>query len=294
MRILLFGPNGQIGREILRRAAGSGDEVVACPREACDLTRAESVSSTLKDAACDAVINAAAYTSVDKAETDAEIAGAVNAEAPRVMARACAEKKIPLIHFSTDYVFDGESLRPYIENDSPNPLNVYGATKLAGESAIRASGATHAILRLSWVFSAHGANFVKSMLRMGRERGAVRVVDDQRGRPTAASHAADVAIGVARALIEDASRTGVYHFAGAEAVTWAGFAERIFKDARLPVDVARIPTTAYPTPARRPRYSVLDTTKFTKTFGVAAPSWRDGLVEVLNELGASPQEQGPL
>jgi dTDP-4-dehydrorhamnose reductase len=283
MRALLFGASGQVGTELLRRASKSV-EIVPARRDACDLATPGAAAAAIAGAACDVVLNAAAYTAVDKAEQEPARAQALNAAAPAEMAKACAERGLPFIHFSTDYVFDGEGVRPYNETDAANPLGVYGLTKLAGERAIQQSGAAHAILRLSWVFSAHGANFVKTMRRIGREKGAARVVDDQRGRPTAAAHAADAALLVGRALLEDRSKGGVYHVAGDKAVTWADFAKEIFTASRLTVDLARIPTTAFPTPARRPKYSVLDTTKFTKTFGMAAPSWKHGLAEVVKEL----------
>lgn len=281
MRILLFGANGQVGAEI--RARG-GAEVVAVTRADCDLSRPRDAAAIVASADCDIVVNAAAYTQVDKAESEADLARLVNAEAPLEIAKACTARGLPLIHFSTDYVFDGEGVRPYRESDPTGPIGVYGATKLAGEEAVAASGAAHAILRLSWVFSAHGANFVKTMRRIAREKGAARVVDDQRGRPTAAADAADAALLVARALFNDRGKGGVYHFAGAETTTWADFAERIFSVSRVPVSLTRIPTSAFPTPARRPKYSVLDTTKFTKTFGMAAPSWKKSLDAVIAEL----------
>ncbi|MEQ1929802.1 MAG: dTDP-4-dehydrorhamnose reductase [Parvularculaceae bacterium] len=283
MRVLLFGPGGQVGTEIRRRAANLA-EIVPVGRGACDLAAPESARAAILDSGCDIVINASAYTAVDKAETEPALARAVNAEAPRVMAQACALRAIPLVHFSTDYVFDGEGVRPYIETDRTNPLGVYGASKREGEAAIEASGATYAILRLSWVFSAHGGNFVKTMRRLGRESGAVRVVDDQRGRPTAAADATDAALLIARALKGDRGKGGVYHFAGAETATWADFAAQVFAASRMTVDLTRIPTSAFPTPARRPKYSVLDTTKFTKTFGMSAPSWKAGLADVIREL----------
>ncbi|NWG70253.1 MAG: dTDP-4-dehydrorhamnose reductase [Parvularculaceae bacterium] len=283
MRVLLFGPGGQVGTEVRRRAPSDLD-IVALDRSRCDLTASGAASTAIEAARCDVVLNTSAYTAVDKAESEPEAARRVNAEAPAEMARACSRLGIPLVHLSTDYVFDGESLRPYLETDATNPLGVYGATKREGEEAVAASGATYAILRLSWVFSSHGSNFVKTMRRIGREHGAARVVCDQRGRPTPAAHAADAALVVALALANDRSKAGIYHFAGAETTTWADFAERVFALSRLSVDLARIATSAYPTPARRPKYSVLDTTKFTRTFGAPAPSWRPALAEVIAEL----------
>lgn len=285
MRVLLFGPSGQVGTEIRRRAPADA-RILAADRAGCDLAAQGAARAAIESAACDAVINAAAYTSVDKAESEPALARAINAAAPGEMAETCARLGIPLIHLSTDYVFDGEGVRPYLETDAADPLGVYGASKREGEERIAAAGASHAILRLSWVFSAHGANFVKTMRRIGRESGAVRVVDDQRGRPTAAAQAAQAALIAAAALAADPAKSGIYHFAGAESVTWADFAEKIFALSRLAVDLTRIPTSAYPTTARRPKYSVLDTTKFTRIFGMPAPSWKPALAEVIAELDA--------
>lgn len=291
MRLLVFGAGGQVGTEIVRRAVARGHDVLAFARADLDLETKGAASAAVARLAPDAVVYAAAYTAVDRAESERERAHAVNAEAAGEIAAAAARLGAPLIHFSTDYVFDGEGCRPYLEEDATGPLSVYGQTKLEGERLVAAAGGPHAILRLSWVFSAHGGNFVKTMLRLGRERGAVRVVDDQRGRPTPAAAAAAAALAVLDALRRDRSCSGVYHFAGDAAVSWADFAEAIFAAARLPVSALRIPTTAYPTPARRPRFSVLDTTKILKTFGVAAPSWRAGLADVLAELGAAKEKE---
>jgi len=209
----------------------------------------------------------------------------VNAEAPAEMARACAEIGIPFVHFSTDYVFDGTASRPYRESDETAPLGVYGKTKRDGEKGVAAAGGAYAILRLSWVFSAHGANFVKTMLRLSAERETLHIVADQEGKPTPAAGAAAAALVVARALAGDPMRSGVYHFAGDKATTWADFASAIFEAAGAETAVERITTADYPTPAKRPAYSVLDTEKIEKTFGLAAPSWKDGLRAVLRELG---------
>ncbi|PHR70208.1 sugar nucleotide-binding protein, partial [Henriciella sp.] len=190
MRILLFGPNGQVGTEIRRQAHASGLEVVPAGREAVDLSKPGAAATLISQSDCDGVINASAYTAVDKAETEAELAGAVNTDAPAAMAEACAAAGLPFVHYSTDYVFDGTSSRPYRETDPTSPLGVYGRTKADGEAAVMAAGGTAAVIRLAWVFSAHGANFVKTMLRVGPERGGVRVVADQVGKPTPATDAA--------------------------------------------------------------------------------------------------------
>lgn len=284
MRVLLFGSNGQVGTEIGRRARAAGVEIVPVGRAECNLAERGAARMLLKTAECDAVINAAAYTAVDRAQAERNLADAVNALAPGEIARACAARSLPLVHLSTDYVFDGASVRPYREDDATGPINVYGETKLGGEEAVAAAEGAYAILRLSWVFSAHGSNFVKTMLRLASEKPTVRVVADQRGKPTAAADAADAAIAIARALRDDASKSGVYHYAGDEATSWAGFASAIFESADLTTKVTRITAAEYPTPARRPAYSVLDTAKIRKTFGIAPPSWRDSLKRVVREL----------
>jgi len=285
MRVLLFGPNGQIGTEI-RRAA----EVVPVARAECDLTRKGAARKVIESAACDVVVNAAGYTAVDKAESEPRVAEAVNAAAPGEMAEACADRGLPFIQFSTDYVFDGEALRPYVETDDTGPLNVYGATKLEGERRVATAGGVYAIIRTSWVFSAQGANFVKTMLRLGGERDRLRVVADQHGKPTPAAGAAEAALAAARALLDDPRKAGLYHFAGDEATTWADFAATIFERAGIATAIDRIPTADYPTAARRPLYSVLDTVKFETAFGLAAPSWREGLDGVLAELARGGKE----
>jgi dTDP-4-dehydrorhamnose reductase len=287
VKALLFGPNGQVGAEIRRRAAAHGASVVAIDRVQCDFDDPQADFRAWLAARPDCVINAAAYTAVDKAESDGERARRVNAAAPGRLAAACAEAGRPLIHFSTDYVFDGMARSPYRENDPTGPLNVYGATKLEGDQKIAASGAAFAIFRLSWVFSAHGANFVKAMLRLGREKPSLRVVCDQRGKPTPAAAAADAALAVAKRLASRRAESGVYHFAGDSDTNWAAFAEEIFGQARMNVAVERIGAADYPTAARRPAYSVLDTTKYERAFGAAAPDWREHLAQVLAELSAA-------
>lgn len=289
-RLALFGPHGQVGAEIRRRAPARGVEIRALPRSLCDLETPGAAADAILRMRPDAVVNAAAYTAVDRAESEPARAARINAEAAGEIAAAAAETGVPLVHFSTDYVFDGESCRPYLEEDEAAPLSVYGATKYDGERRVAAAGGVHAVLRLSWVFSGHGPNFVRTMLRLGREKGAVRVVDDQRGRPTFAGDAAEAALDVVAGLCAAPERSGVYHFAGAETVSWADFAEEIFRAARLGVELARIPGSAYPAPARRPSYSVLDTTKILKTFGVAAPSHGPGLAAAIAELQAAAEK----
>ncbi|KCZ85702.1 dTDP-4-dehydrorhamnose reductase [Hyphomonas adhaerens MHS-3] len=286
MRILLFGASGQVGYEAQRLAAGEGITLVALDRAAADLTNPGEAARLIAETECDAVINAAAYTAVDKAESETDLAMAVNGVAPGEMAAACAAKGVPFIHFSTDYVFPGDAVEPYTELDATGPQGAYGRTKLAGEEAVLGAGGAAAVLRLSWVFSGHGNNFVKTMLRVGQERGSVRVVDDQIGKPTPASGAAQAAFAVAKRLVADPSVGGLYHFAGDRAVSWAGFAREIFEVAGLEVPVEPITTDEFPTPAQRPPWSVLDTSRFEAVFGRPAPDWRAELVRIIPALTA--------
>ena len=219
----------------------------------------------------------------------------INGAAPAAMARAAAQKGVPFLHVSTDYVFDGSGETPWKPDDPTGPLGAYGRSKLAGEDGVRAAGGRHAILRTSWVFSAHGANFVRTMLRLGRERDALRVVDDQTGGPTAAGDIAATLLTMARAL-KDGASGGMYHFAGAPDVTWAGFAREIFARAGLAVAVTGIPSSDYPTPARRPANSRLDCTALETGLGIPRPDWRESLDRVLGELGdvATSRIPGPV
>lgn len=285
MRVLLFGSSGQVGAEIRRCAAAAGSEVIAADRAMADLATPGAAARLVALSACDAVVNAAAYTAVDKAESEPRAAEAVNAAAPGEIAEACAAIGVPLVHYSTDYVFDGKAARAYREDDQTNPLSVYGKTKLAGEKRVAAARGAFAVLRLSWVFSVHGSNFVKTMLRLSAERDELTVVADQHGKPTPASAAAAAGLVVARALLDDPRRSGVYHFAGDEAVSWADFAAAIFELAGRDAKVRKIASADFPTAARRPAFSVLDTRKAGETFGLAAPCWRAGLGAVLEELG---------
>lgn len=285
MRLLLFGANGQVGTEIRLESARRGVTLEAVDRETCDLTQPGSAAALIeRTEACDGVINAAAYTAVDKAESEAELAEAVNAYAPGEMAEACVARGIPLIHYSTDYVFAGDATTPYRENDPTGPLGVYGRSKLEGEARVLAAGGHAAIVRLAWVFSAHGGNFVKTMLRVGKERGHLRVVDDQIGKPTPAAPAARAALDMIAPLAADTLKSGIYHFSGDRALSWAAFAREIFEVADLDVTVEPITTAEYPTPAKRPAWSVLDTAKIENTFGIAAPDWRAELEHVIAAL----------
>jgi dTDP-4-dehydrorhamnose reductase len=255
-----------------------------------DVTDAEAVRRAVEQYAPDVVVNAAAYTAVDRAESEPEAAFAVNRDGAAHCAEACAVAGIPLIHFSTDYVFDGTKGAPYTEDDAPNPLGVYGASKLVGEEAVRDRLDTHVILRTSWVFSAHGHNFVKTMLRLCRERDVLRVVADQHGNPTAARDLALAALRIARrAVTADRAAWGTYHLAGTPATTWHGLAEAVVAEARPhgPVRAERveaIPTSDYPTPARRPADTRLDGERIERSWGIAPPDWRDALAQVVAEL----------
>jgi len=294
-RILLLGANGQVGTELRRSLAPVGDLVAAtrsgeldgraCERADCD--DPSGLAALVERVRPDVVVNAAAYTAVDRAEQERDAAWRVNAEAPRVLADACARHAARLVHYSTDYVFDGRGTRPYREDDPTVPLGVYGASKLAGEDAVRASGALHMIFRTAWVYAAHSHNFLRTMLRVGGERDVLRVVADQVGTPTPASLIADV---TANALRHPSAPAGTWHLTADGQTTWHGFAEAIFAGAvrrgllpRAPM-VEPITTADYPTPAARPAYSVLDTRKLRETFGISLPAWQDGLGGVLDEL----------
>ena len=285
MRVLVFGATGQVGNALAARAARHGVAVTALARAEADLRAPGACALLVADAEADAVINAAAYTAVDKAESEPEIARAVNAAAPGAMARAAARRGLPFLHISTDYVFDGAPGRPWREDDPTGPLGVYGATKLAGEELVRAAGGRHAILRTAWVFSAHGGNFLKTMLRLGAERDTLRVVEDQRGGPTPAAAIADALLMMARALAEGRGDSGTWHFTGAPAVSWAEFARAIFaaRGGTAPV-VEGIASSEWPTPARRPMNSVLDCSAIKRDFGIAQPDWRAGVAEVIEAL----------
>lgn len=286
MRALVFGATGQVGRELMRAAPRRGVAATALTRAEVDLTAAADCAAAIRTMAPDVVINAAAYTGVDAAEEDHARARAVNAEAPGAMAAAAAERGVPLVHISTDYVFDGDQPRPWREDDPTGPLGAYGASKLAGEEAVRAAGGPHVILRTAWVFSAHGANFVKTMLRVGRGRDEVRVVADQQGGPTPAADIASAIWTVAEVWRAGRGVAGTWHYAGAPATTWAGFAEAIFARSgwSSPPRVVPITTAEWPTPARRPANSVLDCTAIAQAYGIAQPDWRAGLDAVVREL----------
>lgn len=272
--LLITGAGGQVGRALTSLASKHGFKALPMKSGDLDITDAEAVARAAGAHAPAAVVNAAAYTGVDKAETDEDRAHVVNAHGPANLAEAFA---VPLLHYSTDYVFDGQGERPYAEDDPTNPLGVYGRTKLAGEKAVVGAGGT--VMRTAWVYDETGPNFLRTMLRVGRERGSLSVVDDQRGTPTHASDIAEASLRILRAQVDDAGAPrGLYHYTASGQTTWAGFAEAIFdalaEQTGERVGVTRIESNQYPTPAARPAYSVLSGDKIEKDFGVTRPDWR--------------------
>lgn len=296
-QILLIGQDGQVGRDLVRPLSALGT-VIAVGRQQLDLAQPDQLQAAIQDLEPDLIVNAAAYTAVDRAETESELAFTVNAAAPKQMALAAQSRRIPLIHISTDYVFDGSKSSPYLETDATNPLGVYGASKLAGEQEIQQVQAQHpefqyAILRTAWVYGAQGkGNFVKTMLRLGAERPEVRVVDDQIGTPTwSGDIARTIATLAQRFLAADSAspQSGIYHFTNSGAASWYDFAVAIFEEAKslgLPLTLERvvpITTPEYPTPTQRPAYSVLSNQKIKAIQG-PAPQWRQSLRQMLTEL----------
>ncbi len=290
MKLLVTGANGQVGRELIRAAAESDMQAVGLSRADLDVTDREAVRRAVETQAPDVVVNAAAYTAVDRAEAEPDLAFAVNRDGAAHLADACAATGLPLVHFSTDYVFDGTKGQPYTEADPVRPLGVYGQSKWAGEEAVRERLGAHVILRISWVFSAHGHNFVKTMLRLSREREALGVVIDQWGNPTAAADAARAALTIAqRAVAEPDAPWGTVHFGGTPATTWHGFTEAIVAEARRHGTVRTervepIPTSAYPTPAARPADARLECTRIARDWGIEPPPWRLALAQVVAEI----------
>jgi dTDP-4-dehydrorhamnose reductase len=298
-KILLTGKNGQLGWELQRALASLGN-VTALDRVDFDLTNVAAIRRTLQDLRPDIIINPAAYTAVDKAESDPESAMAVNGIAPGILAAEAQNLGAVLVHYSTDYVFDGSKPAPYSEDDLPNPQSVYGRTKLAGEQAIRATGCKHLILRTSWVYGVHGGNFVKTILRLANERSELRIVADQFGAPT---WARDLAQATASALGSwqernwDGSLSGLYHLTAAGQTSWHHYAEEIVRlargyDANLAakqLDILAIASQEYPVPAKRPSNSVLANDKINQMFGIKLPSWQDSLAACMRELYALPR-----
>ncbi len=294
MKILLLGKNGQVGWELQRALAPLG-ELVALDREGkdgmCgDLSRPDDLPRTVRDLAPDIIVNAAAYTAVDKAEGDADQARRINAEAVGALAAEAARLDALLVHYSTDYVFDGSGATPWREEDAPAPLSVYGRTKLEGEQSIVASGCRHLIFRTSWVYAARGHNFARTMLRLAAERERLTVIDDQHGAPTGAELIADVTAHAIRATMPRPELGGLYHLAASGETTWHGYATYVIEQARalgrsLAVqEIAPIPTSAYPTPATRPLNSRLDTSRLTAAFDLTMPHWSVGVARMLHEI----------
>ena len=292
MKILLTGANGQVGWELQRTLAPLG-EVIALGREALDLASADAIRHTMRQIAPNLIVNAAAYTAVDKAEEDRELAHLVNGLAPGVMAEEAKLLNAALVHYSTDYVFDGLKGAPYEEIDTPHPASVYGQTKLAGEKAIAAVGAPHLILRTSWVYGARGKNFMRTMLRLANERDELRVVNDQIGAPTWSRMIAEATSmilaqclhkgGVAGVLRD---KGGLYHLTAAGQTSWFGFASAIVQSLDSPPHMTPITTAEYPLPAPRPAYSVMSNAKMAHEFGVELPDWQASLAKCADELKA--------
>lgn len=289
LRILIFGHQGQLGVDLMKCAEQKNVHVVGVDLPECDITSASDVSQTFDDAgSIDMVFNAAAYTAVDQAESQSDVAFAVNRDGAGHLASACRQRGIPLIHISTDYVFDGLQTRPYTPKDAIGPQGVYAQSKAAGEALVRNRLDQHLIIRISWLFGRYGANFVKTMLRLGKEREVVKVVDDQIGSPTYAGDLAEALFCVAEKISEGFSSWGTYHYCNAGALTWYAFARKIFAFVRsyenLAVkDVVPILTAHYPTSAPRPHYSVLDCSSFDETFGITRRPWEAALKQMLSD-----------
>ncbi len=301
MRVLVTGARGQVGADLVELLAGRA-EVIACDRAALDLADPAAISRGVRAARPALILNAGAYTAVDRAESEVDLARAVNARAPEVLAAEAKRAGALLVHYSTDYVFDGTKDSPYVEDDPTAPLGAYGATKLEGERAVAASGCDHLILRTSWVYAPRGRNFMLTMLRLAAEREELRVVDDQRGAPTPSRELARATLAIvgrgdgplaAEDLARAAAKSGTYHATAAGETTWCGFARAIFEawskragpSFRAP-RIVPIATRDYPTPARRPANSVLSNARLHATFGVALADWRTGLAEAVDALPA--------
>ncbi len=296
MKILLFGKNGQVGWELQRSLAPLGDIVAldhdGAPGLSGDFADPESLATTVRAVAPDLIVNAAAHTAVDKAESEPDFARALNALAPGVLAREAAALGALLVHYSTDYVFDGSGDAPRTEDAPAGPLSVYGATKLEGEALIRASGCHHLIFRTSWVYAARGGNFAKTMLKLAAERDTLTIIDDQHGAPTGAELLADVTAHAARMALANPELAGTYHLVAGGETTWHAYARHVIEYARArgravrvaPDAILPVPTSAFPTPARRPANSRLDTRKLQHAFGLTLPAWQLGVDRMLEEI----------
>ena len=290
MTILIIGCNGQVGTELRIQMQKRGQEIIAVDLPEMDITDASSVKKYVTMPGVNLVINAAAYTAVDRAESEEAPAFAVNATGPGLIAECAKTRNIPFIHISTDYVFDGTKNSPYVETDPVSPAGVYGKSKAKGDMLVAEHMEKHIILRTSWVCSAHGANFVKTMLRLGREKEVIRVVDDQKGCPSFAQDIAEAIVTIAeRCLADQEIPWGIYHYCGEEATSWFGFAQEIFRqaakrEALTLKSLLPIPTSEYPLPARRPMNSVLDCTKIIQNFSIHPKPWKQSLQKTLTDL----------
>ena len=295
MKILLFGKNGQIGWELQRSLTPLG-KLIALDRhsmELCgDLGNLRGLAETVRQVRPDVIVNAAAHTAVDKAESEPELARTLNALAPGVLAQEASKLGALVVHFSTDYVFDGGGSRPWLETDIPSPLNVYGKTKLEGEQLIQAAGSRHLILRTSWVYSVRGGNFAKTMLRLLQERERLNVVDDQFGAPTGADLLADVTAHAVRQVVQRSADAGLYHLVASGETSWHGYADYLRNQAQRiqpafqskATELLRVSSSAFPTPANRPLNSRLDTRKLQAAFDLTLPPWQQGVERLLNEV----------
>ena len=279
MTLLVFGKTGQVARELQVLEPNA----VFLSRDDADLSDPATCAAAIERYKPSAVINAAAYTAVDKAEDEEAVAEAINGDAPGAMAAACAALGVPFVHISTDYVFDGTGTRPWEPSDPTGPLGAYGRSKLAGETAVAAAGGVYGILRTSWVVSAHGSNFLKTMLRLGAERDALTIVADQIGGPTSAADIADACLRMVEGL-KGGAASGVYHFSGGPDCSWADFAREIFRQAGLTCEVRDIPSSDYPTPAPRPKNSRMNNSATEAVFGISRPDWRASVADILKEL----------
>jgi dTDP-4-dehydrorhamnose reductase len=295
MRILITGKNGQVGTE-LARLYHSRDNVILAGREECDLSREQLIRDTVRRIKPNIIINAGAYTAVDQAEKERDLCFAINATAPGVLAQEAAQLDALLIHYSTDYVFNGQKTGPYQESDPIDPVNTYGAAKAAGESAIVQAGGRYLVLRTSWVYAAHGKNFLRTMLRLGAERPELRIVDDQVGAPTSAAAIAAASRRLAELHEQDVKSvvSGIYHMTAGGSTSWYGFANAIFRVAALDKKphVQAIPSSEFPTPAKRPANSVLSNEKFAQTFAFRMPGWQQQLDEVMATMTATNEVNG--
>ena len=279
MTVLVFGRSGQVATELARIGG-----VTCLDRAAADLADPDACAAAIRAARPDAVINAAAWTAVDRAEDEEALATTINGAAPGAMAQACADLAVPFVQISTDYVFSGAGTAPWAPTDPTGPLGAYGRSKLTGEKAVAAAGGRWVVLRTSWVISAHGRNFVTTMLRLGRERDELRIVADQIGGPTPARALAAACLKIAETLRAEPEKSGIYHFAGTPDVSWADFARAIFARAGIACRVIDIPSTDYPTPARRPLNSRLDCSRTETVFDLKRPDWRASLHDILTEI----------